>query len=317
MKRARVLSQILCRADELSAQTLTSGQAFRWRLDEGTNVWKSPLQQRCVYSLHWNELDQVEFDVEPALDPTEALAFLRDYFRLDFDLSRATTDWLARDKHFEPGALAVPIRQMRQDPFETLISFICSQNNNVKRISQMVEKLCETFGTKLVTTNAYYSFPSMEQVAVATEEQLRGLGFGYRAPYIVGAVSWLQEKPENYLMSLREKNIEECRLALTEINGCGLKIADCVALFALDKRSVVPVDTHVWQVARDVYKLENLDMVKTLTPKVYRKVSQELSTLWGEEAGWAHSFCFNAKMKLPRKKKISTKKAKKDEEHIV
>jgi N-glycosylase/DNA lyase len=311
MKRARLTSsQILCQASELSPQTLTSGQAFRWRLDEG--IWKSPLAHR-VYSLKWNEEENVEFAVEPAAtsgddDASGARAFLRDYFRLDFDLERATNDWLARDKHFERDALSVPIRQMRQDPFETLVSFLCSQNNHVKRIAQMIEKLCENFGSRIDgIANDVYSFPTLDQLAVATEEQLRGLGFGYRAPYIVGAITWLQSKPANYLMSLREKSIEECRTALTEIKGCGLKVADCVALFSLDKRAVVPVDTHVWQVARDVYKLENLDTVKTLTPKIYRKVSSELSALWGDEAGWAHSFCFNAKMKTPRKAK---KKAK-------
>jgi N-glycosylase/DNA lyase len=249
MKRARaVAQQVLCRASELSPATLTSGQAFRWAQHENEGVWRSPLGS-VVFSLSWTEDEQVVFAVDPpgVMSEDEARAKLRDYFRLDCDLATMTREWQARDPQFvaTPGAA---VRQLRQEPFECLMSFICSQNNNVKRIGAMIEKLCTALGSPV---GGKFTFPTLAQLARATEEQLRELGFGYRAPYIVDCVRHLQEKPEGFLLSLREKPLEECRNELTALNGVGLKVADCVALFSLDKTEVVPVDTHVWQIARD------------------------------------------------------------------
>ncbi len=80
-------------------------------------------------------------------------------------------------------------------------------------------------------------------------------------------------------------------------------MADCVALFSLDKAACVPVDTHVWQVANTVYK-GRIDAHggKSLTPSVYTRVSQGFSNLWGAEAGWAHTFVFNERIKRGKRK---------------
>ena len=243
------MHQVLCRASELSAATLTSGQAFRWVLDEAKGVWRSPLGGSAVFSLSWTEDEQVVFVVDPpgVMSAEAARAKLREYFRLDCDLAAMTRVWQARDSQFVATA-GVAVRQLRQEPFECLMSFICSQNNNVKRIAAMIEKLCTTFGSPI---GDRFAFPTLAQLAQASETQLRELGFGYRAPYIVGCVKHLQSKPEDYLLSLRAKSLEECRTELTALKGVGLKVADCVALFSLDKSEVVPVDTHVWQIARD------------------------------------------------------------------
>ncbi len=250
MKRARAnVQQVLCRASELSAATLTSGQAFRW-VQEGA-AWRSPLGS-AVFSLSWTEDEQVVFAVDPpgVMSEEAARAKLRDYFRLDCNLEAMTREWQARDPQFV-AAPGTAVRQLRQEPFECLMSFICSQNNNVKRIGAMIETLCKTYGSRI---GDRFAFPTLAQLARATEEQLRELGFGYRAPYIVGCVRHLQEMPEDYLLSLRAKTLDECRKELTALKGVGLKVADCVALFALDKAEVVPVDTHVWQIARDKFE---------------------------------------------------------------
>lgn len=255
------------------------------------------------------------------------------------------------------------IRMLRQDPWENLISFICSSNNNIKRISQMVDNLCTHFGTHLGTFNGveYFDFPTPYQLAgPETESKLRDLGFGYRAKYIhqtaemiASAVDLLdldtidpatlaklknkskkrkkadqdQEQQEEeklqksdqsykkgleYLCSLREQPYEKAHLALLQFSGVGPKVADCVCLMSLDKHDCVPVDTHVWQIARRDYKFKssfgksggsskksagNGNKDPQPTKSDYDNVASFFKDLWGEYAGWAHSVLFTADLK--------------------
>lgn len=98
----------------------------------------------------------------------------------------------------------------------------------------------------------YYAFPTLQQLSAATEDELRSLGFGYRAKFITGAVAALLARPEGgevWLQGLREVPAAEAAAALETLPGVGPKVAACVALFSLDKHDAIPVDTHVWQLA--------------------------------------------------------------------
>lgn len=248
------------------------------------------------------------------------------------------------------------IRILRQDPWENLISFICSSNNNIKRISQMVDNLCTHFGDELGTHDGvvYYDFPTPAQLAGSeTEKKLRDLGFGYRAKYIqqtaqkvssaidlldlanidVSASSKSGKKKKRkeseqveepyesqadgeqskkgleYLDALRSIPYEKAHLALLQFSGVGPKVADCVCLMSLDKHDVVPVDTHVWQIAQRDYKFKSTSKAKakakkasgekepTPTKTEYEQVAKFFKDLWGEYAGWAHSVLFTADLK--------------------
>lgn len=262
MKRVRVAASTvaadvfhaLCSREHLCPDTLTSGQAFRW-LSVAPSLWRGPLGRR-LYTLRF-DADEVRFRFEPqsgtSVDTERAM--LRDYFRLDVDLTALRREWEGRDSAF-PTRGPAGIRQLRQDPWECLLSFICSQNNNIARIGSMIEALCTAFGDRIQCEEegSPAAFPTLEQLLVATEEQLRALGFGYRAPYIVGAARWVRDAGGTaYLHSLRTATLDQCRAALTQIGGVGLKVADCVALFSLDQRSCVPIDTHVWQIAKGIF----------------------------------------------------------------
>ena len=71
---------------------------------------------------------------------------------------------------------------MRQDPFVTLFSFICSQNNNINRITQMVRCMNDDFGTEIAVYNdkKYFSFPDLNVISKIKEKQLKEKKFGYR-----------------------------------------------------------------------------------------------------------------------------------------
>jgi len=100
------------------------------------------------------------------------------------------------------------LRLIKQDPTECLFSFLCSQNNNIKRISMMIQRLCNKYGSLIETLDGedYYSFPTLEQLSVATESDLRNIGFGYRSAFVVSTVQKIKSKGGSpYLESLREQ----------------------------------------------------------------------------------------------------------------
>ncbi|XP_069499352.1 N-glycosylase/DNA lyase isoform X2 [Ambystoma mexicanum] len=227
---------------------------------------------------------------------------LWDYFQLNINLVNLYKQWSASDPHFEQVAHTFPgVRILRQDPTECLFSFICTSNNHISRITGMIERLCQAFGERLCQLDAveYYTFPSLEALAAdGAEGRLRDLGFGYRAKFITQSARAILEGPgADWLHSLRSTPYEEAKAALCALPGVGPKVADCVCLMALDKPGAVPIDTHVWQIAKRDYLPELGAGSKSLTDRVYNEIGSFFETLWGPYAGWTHSVLFCADLK--------------------
>jgi N-glycosylase/DNA lyase len=168
----------------------------------------------------------------------------------------------------------------------------------------MIRRLCESLGAPLPVYNdqLHYAFPSPEDLCrPGTEELLRELGFGYRAPYIYKTALLLCElaseaqcTPHEYLDSLSKLPYTEARAALLQFVGVGPKVADCVALFGLGFAHVVPVDTHVWQIAVRDYGFKGKEAKGPCGAAVYEKVQQHLQGIWGDKAGWAQQVCLES-----------------------
>ena len=127
------------------------------------------------------------------------------------------------------------IRILRQDPVENVFSFICSSNNNIQRISSMVESLCTSYGDRIcsVDEQTFHSFPSVSALNSdpGMEKRLRELGFGYRAGYIAKSARQIRDMGgEDFLMGLRKKGYDEAREELMKLTGVGPKVADCILL---------------------------------------------------------------------------------------
>ncbi len=135
------------------------------------------------------------------------------------------------------------IRVFNQNPFETLITFILSANNNVKRITKIVSALCEAVG-EAVTDDVffYHRFPTPEAIAALTEKELREMGTGYRAPFLRESARMVAEGYD--LSALRFLPLKEARKELLSFPGVGEKVADCVLLFSLSHTDAFPMD--VW-----------------------------------------------------------------------
>ncbi|KAI5466273.1 DNA glycosylase [Mariannaea sp. PMI_226] len=311
--------------------TLRCGQSFRWR--QINDEWICTMRGRILslkqdtthlhYKVTWPEkpLDHVTSprlitnNAVSAADDTEAL--LRHYFSLKLDLASLYTQWSEADPNFRKRAPKFTgVRILSQDSWETLICFICSSNNNISRISQMVHKLCKNYGPLIghIGDEAFYDFPTPEALTGAqVEAHLRELGFGYRAKYIAETARIVaQEKPSNWLQTLcnpespgfktpeppkdQHRTYKEAHEQLLTLKGVGPKVADCVCLMGLGWGESVPVDTHVWQIAQRDYKFGK-SKTKTFSKAMYDAVGDHFRDLWGEYAGWAHSVLFTADLR--------------------
>ena len=145
------------------------------------------------------------------------------------------------------------IRLLNQDFFETLISFIISQNNQIPRIKKLVNDLSDKWGSKSFSyIDNIYNFPDAGTMDKVTEEELRELKTGFRAPYIVDAVSKFNSGEINE-EELRQADTAECEKKLCIIRGVGNKVANCVMLFSLGKRDSFPIDVWMKRVLEQVY----------------------------------------------------------------
>ena len=166
-----------------------------------------------------------------------------------------------------PPIVSLTIGYIRQDPAETLLTFICTSNNNIPRITSMISSLCTHYGTYIGTVPSlssnpfsFFTFPSISSLASSPtlESHLRHLGFGYRAKYIHATCHSIQKQAkgdgyndgseEEWVESLKSKGYGEVREVLLGFTGVGPKVADCICLMGFGFLEVVPVDTHVWQV---------------------------------------------------------------------
>ncbi|KAI6690942.1 hypothetical protein NL676_027770 [Syzygium grande] len=238
-------------------------------------------------------------------DGAGARSAVLDFLNADIRLGEIWEVFSASDSRFaELARLLRGARVLRQDPLECLIQFLCSSNNNIARITKMVD-FVSSLGRHLGTVEGleFYEFPSLERLLAVSEKEFRDAGFGYRAKYIVGTVKTLQSKPGGgveWLTSLRGLDLQDAITSLCTLSGVGSKVAACVALFSLDQHHAIPVDTHVWQIATR-YLLPELAGAR-LTPKLSGQVAEAFVSKYGKYAGWAQTMLFIAE--LPSQKAI-------------
>jgi len=283
--------------------TLESGQSYLWRRADGQMYAESEQTGGDAWYetvVRPDEAENARLDEgEPAVvrvrqhdgrleweSTVEAAGVVRSLLRLDDDLPaiRAATpdDPLleaAYDRYWG-------MRLVRDPPFGSLISFICSAQMRVSRIHGMQVALAEAFGDVVeFDGQTYHAFPTPDQLAGASEADLRDLGLGYRAPYVQRSAE-LVASGDVHPAGAREMAYERAREYLTQFVGVGEKVADCVLLFSLDFLEAVPLDTWIRKTIAQYYP----DCDRGNYAETSRAIRERLG---GEYAGYAQTYVFH------------------------
>ncbi len=215
-------------------ETLNCGQCFRFE-ERADGVFCGVVKNKLVKVKEEGE-KLVFFDTTKE----EFDNFLCDYFDLNRDYNAINNSITGNQLLTTIIESEKGIRILKQEPFEALISFIISANNNIPRIKGIVERLCENFGEKI---DGGYAFPKPNALSTKTPEDLGLLRAGFRAKYIIDAAKKV-DSGEIVLDEIYNMPLEKAREKLKTILGVGNKVADCTLLFGFNKLSAFPKD--VW-----------------------------------------------------------------------
>lgn len=224
-----------------------------------------------------SEYAEIIEEREGYLIKTNNPQYFVDWFALDEDYDKVKKTLLKFAIMKKPIEYGYGIRILKQNLFETLISFIISANNNIKRICLILNKLRENLGEKV--ENGIYSFPSYEILRNCDESFFKSLGAGYRASYLVKVLT--QTNP-NHLEELSNLPTKQLRNKLIEFAGVGPKVADCILLFGYGRKDVFPVDTWIAQMYNYYFKKE----------ENREKIRNNLVDKFGALSGQAQQYLF-------------------------
>lgn len=215
--------------------TLDCGQAFRWECDEN-GLWSGVASDKFLTLEKLSDGTVVLYNTTNE----DFENIWKDYFDLNRDYSKIMMQLSENEILKKACEYSHGIRILNQEPFETLCSFIISQNNNIKRIKGIISRLCENFGDKM---QGYYTFPTAEKIASLSLEDLSVLRSGFRAKYLLDAAQKVANN-EIKLNLLKDMELDDARNELMKIKGVGPKVADCCLLFSHRHTEAFPKD--VW-----------------------------------------------------------------------
>eukprot|EP00871_Galdieria_phlegrea_P000648 jgi/Galph1/1584/GphlegSOOS_G270.1 len=282
-------------------RTLPCGQTFLWKriyeADDDQVYWLGVVDDTLLQLRQVDNLGPVYFRILKSLTPSvssESLAKrLYQFFNLNVSYSQLVSKFSKVDPLFDKVAQAtMGARILSLDPVECLLGYLCSSNNNIARITKMMEYIAQQGDSiGLVQGHKFYRFPLLNQLQHIDEDEWRRHHFGYRAKYITKTINLLISfGGDQWLNALKQLERDEAIHQLMQLPGIGHKVASCIALVSLGKHDEIPIDTHIWQVMLRNY-LPHL-RGKTLTERIYKEIGEWFRDRFGDYAGWAHNALF-------------------------
>lgn len=249
-------------------ETVTCGQIFRFfPLDDGSfdiiikdrviNVYMED-NYLCVSSNNEDNLEEVVIN----------------YFDLDNDYDVMNEFLIKNDEKIKSAVeFSSGLMMIKQDPFETVMSYIISANNGVPQIASALNNIAKNYGEKVIfNEKEYYLFPQYKDLKDVTVEAFRNCKVGFRDKYLKSMV----DKLNNNEMDLDEFYSLDTKEALDKFMenvGIGPKVASCILLFAYQKYDVFPIDTWVKKVMKNDYEIEGEKNIRDFATKTYGKYS--------------------------------------------
>ncbi len=273
--------------------TLSCGQAFRWEKNE-----------RWAGVVNGAVIRVGQEDGKLVINTSLSEKFIRDYFRLDDDMEKIYAS-ISKDEKIAPLIEKYRgLRLLHQDPWECLVSYICSANNTIRNIKNSIKRICECFGEEI--EKGYYSFPTPEALSELRLSDMQQCRLGFRAPRVLSIAS-LITRGEFDLYGIKKLSYMQGREELMKINGVGGKIADCVLLFAFGKLESFPVDTHIEQIVMRFYG-GHFKGVKQSRKR--EEIAEFARNYFGKYCGYAQEYLYMEEMSSSalrfRKDKILT-----------
>ena len=244
-------------------RTLACGQLFRYFPESDGSYTVLSSDKSC----------KLYYDGDNTVLETDCPEYFTDYFDLATDYAGIVKRLSRFDELKSAITVSGGLRILRQDRFETVISFIISANNNIKRIQGIVERLCSRLGGGKPRA----PFPTREQMLTLNAQDYRAIGCGFRSEYLYKTVPVLTDE---YLDGIGKLKHAEAKKELCKLTGVGPKVAECILLFAYKMTDSYPVDTWIFK----ANKIAELD-----TPD---KVSAYYSSRYGDLAGYAQQYIF-------------------------
>ena len=243
------------------ASTLECGQAFRWQ--RAPDGWFTGVVARRVKRIRQIG-DALEGDVDP------------NYFALDVPLAKVIASFPDDGVLHEAVKRHRGLRVLRQEPWETLASFIASSSKQIVQIRQIVANLARCFGDN-------DAFPSVDVIARATHKQLWDCKLGFRAKYLLATARAIDSGAVR-LDKLPAMDYERALEELIRLDGVGEKIAACALLFSCGHDDAFPIDVWVER------SLSRLYFRGRAVPK--KKLREFTRSHFGPYAGWAQQYLF-------------------------
>lgn len=200
-------------------------------------------------------ITQKDDEVSFSCSDDEFESIWHDFFDLDYDYSGIGQKIDSNDSYLlDAYSKADGLRILKQDLFETLISFTISQRNNIPRIEKSISAICEQLGEKKCENGiTFYAFPTPEALANAPLSFYRECGLGYRDVFVKGIAQMIYTGQYS-LDDLKTMDYNSSMEYLMSLKGVGIKVANCVCLFGLHHTEAFPIDTHMIQILDAHYK---------------------------------------------------------------
>lgn len=247
--------------------TVTCGQIFRYyEIDDGYVI----ILKDRVISLKTND----DYIIIESNNDDNLEEVICDYFDLNRDYSKIEEKMLKKDDKLKDAIMfSRGLKMIHQDPFETIISFVISQNNRVPSIAKSLNLIAEAYGKKVTFKDKeYYLFPNYSDLKNLKEENYRACKVGFRDKYLYEIVQNINNNNLDlnkiYTMSSRD-SLDY----LMSFKGIGNKVASCILLFAYQKFDVYPIDTWVKKFMIEDYGIEGEKNIKEFTSNTYKEYS--------------------------------------------